>query len=395
MQEMMIRVHLKGNGCTRMVTMFEIYIESRDQFTYNAVTWYIGKKTELTSAVAAIVNARDPSPKVLNMARGYGVLAAYGVWYACEESSEAYCTDSKPEPWRRVILKGENDGIIHAFIKEALIAYKECIALLRANDGITIYSWDDHDGWGSVGDAPRRQIDSLLLPQNIGDKLLHDLKTFVSPSTYEQYTRLNLPMIKIIMLHGTPGSGKTSLVRCLASELGLNIANYAGDDVQTFSDALVQAPAKTIVSVEDIDCILGTQGNQREKRGFAQLLNALDAVSRKDPLIVCFTTNFPGSLDIAVRRRVDHCIEFRHALKNQCVQLITRFFPESSDAAEKLWSTLTNDGCRAITMAMLQKFLVRSMKYDSPWDLLKDDPDAFTALFDVASNTSRSQHMYM
>ena len=377
-----------------MSPQFEIYIESRDQYTYNAVTWYIGLQGTVTSVVATIVNARDPSPKVLNMARGYGFLDSHGIWYSCEESSDAYCTDTKPEPWRRVILKGPDESTVHDFIKKALVSYKECIVTLKANDGVTLYAWDDHDGWVSMGDAPHRPMESLLLPQNVGDKLLQELQTFISPSTSAQYSRLNLPLIKIIMLHGTPGSGKTSLVRCLASELGLHIANYSGDDVHTFSDALVQAPAKSIVSVEDIDCILGTQGNQREKRGFAQLLNALDAVSRKEPLIVCFTTNFPGTLDIAVRRRVDHCIEFRHAIKSQCLQLINRFFPDLDDA-DTLWATLTRDGCRTITMAILQKFLVRSMKYESPWALLKDDAEAFTALLDVSSESSRAEHMYM
>jgi SpoVK/Ycf46/Vps4 family AAA+-type ATPase len=174
----------------------------------------------------------------------------------------------------------------------------------------------------------------------------------------------------------------------------MNIANFAGDDMHTFSEALVQAPAKSIVSVEDIDCVLGTSGNQRDKRGFAQLLSTLDAVTRKDPLIVCLTTNFPGGLDVAVRRRVDHCIEFKYATKAQAVALVTRFFPSFEDA-DALWSTLTNDGRRSIAMATLQKFLVRSMKYSSPWALLDDDPEAFTSLMDVVATESGAATMYL
>lgn len=377
-----------------MKHVFEISIESKDQYALNAVTWYIGQKIDVTSATAVIVNARDSSPTILNMAKGHGYLEAYNIWYLCEESSEAYCTDSKPELWRKVTLKGENESDVHSFVKEALVAYRQCLATLKASEGVTIYAWDDHDGWISVGDAPRRPIESLFLPHDAAEKLLRELKAFVSPKTHQQYAHLNVPLIKIIMLHGTPGSGKTSLVRCLASELGISIANYAGSDMETFSDAILQAPPKSIVAVEDIDCILGaSNGNQREKRGFSQLLNALDAVYRKDPLIVCLTTNSPGSLDVAVRRRVDHCIEFKHAVKTQCLELIQRFFPTFEDT-EKLWCHLTQDGCRAITMAMLQKFLVRSMKYGSPWDLLRDDPEAFTSLIDVVANTSNAHHIY-
>lgn len=379
--------------------MCELVVESRDVYTFHSVAWYIGtQSTDVTSSLAAVVNARDPDPKILHLARGYGAIG--DISYACEESPEAYCTDARPEPWRRVVLKGPSKDRLTAFVEAALAAYRECIATLRANDGVTLYAWDDQDGWVSVGDAPRRPIHSLLLPGNAGTTLLHELKEFIAPQTRTAYALLNIPMIKILLLHGVPGSGKTSLVRCIASELGMNIANYAGEDIQTFSEALVQAPSKTIVSVEDIDCVLGTTASQREKRGFAQLLSALDAVTRKEPLIVCLTTNFPGGLDVAVRRRVDHCVEFKYATKSQAVGLISRFFPNLAETdtvlpdAETLWAALTERGCRSITMATLQKFLVRSMKYESPWSLLEDDPDAFSSLLNVVSPPCTAQSMY-
>lgn len=373
---------------------FQLVIESKDLYTYHAVAWFIFKHKPEASALASVINARDPHPKVLQLARGYGYLESLDIWYQCDETADAYCTDTRPEPWRRITLKGYDSCVVRTFVEMALVAYKEHIATLRANDGLALYSWDDHDGWVSMGDAPKRSIDTLLLPGDAAKTLLEELKDFVSPHTRENYAALNIPMIKILMLHGVPGSGKTSLVRCLASELGFNVATYTGDDVHMFSDALMQAPAKCIVSVEDIDCMLGTGGNQREKKGFAHLLNAFDAVARKEPLIVCFTTNFPGGLDIAIRRRVDHCLEFKHATKAQVFKLVQRFFPNLDDV-EKLWDIMTDSSTKKITMAMVQKFLVRSMKYYSPWTLLKEDPDAFQSLRDVVSESSSTHHMYM
>lgn len=375
--------------------MHELVIESRDTYTYHAVTWYIGTRSpHMASSLAAVVNARDPSPTILHLARGQG--SVNDITYVCEETTEAFCTDARPEPWRKVVLRGPSRDALTAFVETALRSYRERIATLRANDGVTLYAWDDHDGWISVGDAPHRSMESLLLPGNDGPALLQELQTFLAPETREKYAVLNIPMIKIILLHGVPGSGKTTLVRCLASELGMHIANFAGDDMQTFSEALMQAPAKSIVSVDDIDCVLGgASGNdQRGKRGFAQLLSTLDAVTRKEPLIVCMTTNFPGGLDVAVRRRVDHCIEFKHATKSQAVAMIKRFFP-ALDNPDHVWATLTKDNHRSIAMATLQKFLVRSLKCSSPWALLDDDPDAFTSLIEVVSADSSAHTMYM
>lgn len=374
---------------------FELIIESRDVYTYHAITWFISQKTNQASSLASIINARDPTATILCLARGYGHITDRDIWYTCEETPDAYCTDARPEPWRRVLLKGKAKGEVCAFLQDALKSYREYIASLKANNGIIMYSWDDGDGWLSSGDAPFRSMDSVLLPGRSGEKLLEDLRVFVDPGTQARYAALNIPLIKVVMLHGIPGSGKTSLVRCIASELGLNIANYSGNDPTMLSDALSQMPSKSLVCVDDIDCMFGNATNQREKRGFSQLLNALDAVTRKEPLIVCLTTNFPGSLDVAIRRRVDHCIEFKYATKVQATHLIRKFFPDLDDPC-KMWSELTGDGRRHISMATLQKFLVQSMKYSSPWELLREDPEAFTSLLDiVAKDTASVGHLYM
>lgn len=297
---------------------FELVVESRDVYTYHAITWFISQHIKNQgSALASIINAREPTATVLCLARGYGHLTDRDIWYSCEETADAYCTDSRPEPWRRVLLKGASKDHVCAFLQDAIKSYRDYVASLKASNGIVMYAWDDADGWLSTGDAPARSIHSLLLPAQVGEKLLDNLRVFMDPETQTKYLALNIPLIKIVMLHGIPGSGKTSLVRCLASELGLNIATYSGNDPTMIPDAIAQLPAKSLVCVDDIDCLLGSTGNQREKRGFSQLLSAMDAVTRKEPLIVCLTTNFPGTLDIAIRRRVDHCIEFKYATKQQ------------------------------------------------------------------------------
>jgi hypothetical protein len=374
----------------------ELVVESKDVYTYHAITWFISQhKTSQQQALASVINAREPTATVLCLAKGYGHIPERDIWYSCEETPDAYCTDSRPEPWRRVLLKGLSKDHVCAFLQDAIKTYREYIASLKASNGIIMYAWDDSDGWLSSGDAPVRSMDSVLLPGKVGEKLVDDLRVFMDPKTQARYSALNIPLIKIVMLHGIPGSGKTSLVRCIASELGLNIANYSGNDPTMLSDALSQIPSKSLACVDDIDCLLGTTGNQREKRGFSQLLNAMDAVTRKEPLVVCLTTNFPGALDVAIRRRIDHCIEFKHATQQQGVSLITKFFPDL-DNPKEFWSEITKDGRVSLSMATLQKFLVQSMKYTSPWELLKVDPAAFTSLHEIVTTDAASVgHLYM
>lgn len=605
--------------------MGELVLESRDLYPYYATTWYIATLVDPPSRLAVVINARETAAHILTLARGEGPLPGHEIYYRCEESHEAYCTDTRPEPWRRVVLKGASAETLAEFVKTALTAYREHNASLKSQGGISMFAWDDHDGWVSHGEALPRTLDTLFLSGDQAPRLLEDLKNFVAAETRDVYARLSIPMVKVILLHGVPGSGKclgrdtpvltydgstkfvqdievgdalmgddgtprrvlglgrgreemfrlttddgesytmnrshimclvgptgtvkemsvneyltlslsermtyhgyripkirawagvrpctaseayvwgtrgivsptlkrasivlrrewlaglrdasafrigstawhvtltesmdprdilfmarsvgfraildghivkitegmstteygfslvsigqgdyygfevdgngrfclgdltvthnTSLIRCIASELGLSVATYSGTDVDMFSDSIAHAPSRSLVAIDDIDCLLGS-GNQREKNGFSKLLNVLDGVTRKEPLIVFMTTNFPGTLDIALKRRVDHCLEFTHATRDQAVKLIAHFFP-SLDAPAKLWETLVAESSKRVPMSALQKFLTRSLKYGDPYALLRDDAKAFTSLVDVISPKDAAvAHMY-
>lgn len=120
------------------------------------------------------------------------------------------------------------------------------------------------------------------------------------------------------LFYGTPGCGKTAMVRALAQELDLpvhvfDLASMRNRDLRNkWGNATADLPA--IVLFEDIDSVFdGRNSLQEDGVTFDCLLNCLDGVERADGLLTIVTTNKPETLDDALRYRpgrIDVCLEF-------------------------------------------------------------------------------------
>lgn len=235
--------------------------------------------------------------------------------------------------------------------------------------------------WHQSGPPRRRRpFDSVLLPGNLANELLADVKDFLRASQW--YADRGIPYRRGYLLHGPPGCGKSSFIQALAGELEYHICLLRLSEVALTDDhlqrLLTDAPERTIILLEDIDAAFtavppagSTDSNapalMRNRPyayntlTFSGLLNALDGVAAAEGRIVFMTTNHVEHLDPALIRpgRVDRLMHIGMATRGMVRLLFTRFFPDVAAVEVERALPGPPDAVTTLSMAHVQGVLLQ------------------------------------
>lgn len=176
------------------------------------------------------------------------------------------------------------------------------------------------------------------------------------------------------LIHGNPGTGKTSFVRGIAVEHDIpvhvfDLGSMGNNDLRTaWTEMLRDVPCAALI--EDIDAVYGIEGDQgvfdaRAPRGqaptFDALLQCIGGISTCDGVLLFVTTNHPERIDHALRRggRVDMEIEFLAMDREGRIKMASRILGERDGAAAADDRTLTHSDGVEISPADFQERLCR------------------------------------
>lgn len=380
-------------------------VESKDAYLFGACCWYLHRlpraddlgqpppvppftEESASAVVATVLHAKDPSRRVVALlACGRGLARFRSHWLEYRVLSTAPLpTDGKPEAARQLQVdvvaadrdERGDDEVLTVFVCAALDEYRKHVFGNDCDDlqgGVAYWSWDDSSGcWSKARCRRPRPLDTLYLPRE-ASRLVEDFQRFCSPESVARYRDLHVAPTRVYMLHGRPGSGKSSLIHCLASHMGLGVATLTFEPGFCDADvrlALDTVPPGCLVRMEDVDCLFD---DRRRAVGsaaaggatFAGLLAALDECGTAGGvggghLGVFLTTNRLCALDAALRRRIDYVLEFGWATRAQTAAMIARYLPgTSAQRVETFWHRVTA-ACRGFPMSALQKFLLRVLQ---------------------------------
>ena len=232
------------------------------------------------------------------------------------------------------------------------------------------------NGWDEIGSYKPRLLNTVILPQEQKDRVINDLEQFRKSQNW--YESMGIPYHRGYLLHGPPGTGKTSFVTALSSHFKNRVylidLNMQTDD--TLAHAVRYCHKGSFIVLEDVDCCTKKR-IKKETRNNAEaptptpaaeasvkgvtlsgLLNVLDGIQSPSGVAFFMTTNHVEALDVALLRpgRVDLQEYIGPASAEQKTQLYFAFFPEDTkEAAAEFIGRATE----ALTMASMQGELLK------------------------------------
>jgi chaperone BCS1 len=143
-----------------------------------------------------------------------------------------------------------------------------------------------YDYWARMDSRKPRPLPSVFLPAGVAESVVADVREFMGAE--EWYARRGIPYRRGYLLHGIPGSGKTSFICALAGELKLDlyILSLSGalHTDSSLPQLLARVPPFSLVLIEDIDAAFDGRDKRNGDSGlsFAGFLNALDGAASRD-----------------------------------------------------------------------------------------------------------------
>ncbi|KAB8256778.1 P-loop containing nucleoside triphosphate hydrolase protein [Aspergillus pseudonomiae] len=236
-------------------------------------------------------------------------------WFANMERLHFYAV-----PWKRHVL----DDLMNEIHKTPVNGDPKQVAVY---EGFKVGSSSQ---WMQVASKQPRFFSTVVLDQDKKRHIVEDLKEFLDPRTKSWYQSRGFPYRRGYLIHGPPGTGKSSLSLALASFSYLDIyalsLSAVGLDETILATLFRDLPKHCIILLEDIDeaGIKKRSGDSPPSRKpdhngvdripwsggsvtLSAVLNAIDGVAAQEDRILIMTTNHPEQLDPALLRpgRVD------------------------------------------------------------------------------------------
>lgn len=199
--------------------------------------------------------------------------------------------------------------------------------MVRASDQkLKRFSYDN-SYWEHDFIYTNKQVSTIFFPEK--KDILNRIDQF--SKSKELYLSRGIEWYFGLLLHGKPGSGKTSFGKALARYTNrdlytLSLGGMIDDD---FKRAFGSIGANALLLLDDVDiCMNGRDDTQSKGIKLNTLLSCLDGTNSRSDLLVVMTTNRIEVLDEALTRkgRVDMIQEVSYPDRNSVERFVQNFY---------------------------------------------------------------------
>jgi len=258
--------------------------------------------------------------------------------------------------------ENSKEDILEDFCKYCADEYK---FFLTGKTWVQQIYTNHYNEWKSSPSNNYRKLDTIILKNNIKDKIKNDVQLFLNSE--EWYQHRDIPYTRGYLFYGHPGTGKTSMIKGLSLFSKRHIHYLMLNEVENDSQLLELVKninyKETILVIEDIDAMLNiVKSRNPDKKSYEEyieekektdkmttdewrkkeyeferkkstitlsgLLNVIDGLFSSHGRILIMTTNHPEILDAALIRpgRIDCKFLFDNCDIEQIGKLYEMFF---------------------------------------------------------------------
>lgn len=239
----------------------------------------------------------------------------------------------------------EQDEVTMTILGRSHKTYDKIFKLIKDkdldSDKVIVHSFDDD--WRRESEQRRRPLDTVCLNKGVKEKIIKVIDDFKKREDFN--IRHGINHQTAIILYGPGGTGKSSIIKAIASHYEINVHRLSSSALSNIEKAFSRLPENALVSIEDIDSNSGLHEREREKTkseetqetpisemftltSMSDVLNAIDGIHCSHGRILIATTNHLDKLDKALLRsgRFDLKIEIGYADNYAVEQFIDRFY---------------------------------------------------------------------
>ncbi|KAI3965499.1 hypothetical protein MKW92_016577 [Papaver armeniacum] len=172
-----------------------------------------------------------------------------------------------------------------------------------------------HNGtgrWKSIPFTHPTNLDTVAMDPDLKDKVKSDLESFLKSKQY--YHKLGRVWKRSYLLHGQPGTGKSSFIAAMAKFLSYDIYDIDLSNVTDDSDLkllLLSTTNRSVIVIEDLDRFLNEKSTTISVSGILSFMDGVFSCCGEERIMV-ITMNSKEKIDPAILRpgRIDVQIYF-------------------------------------------------------------------------------------
>jgi len=249
---------------------------SDDEYYYNLICWYL-LKFHYTKNNNIVLN-NSPGGNCLTNGNKFRIDSCkITIQYKNKEIKiESINTEIKHENSytygfiKKLIIKCISKELLEDFLHN--VEEKKYNICNKIKGEISIYNpvVEGHPEWELYRNFPTRNIETVIINHKIKNNIINNIETFYKDK--DDYIKYGIPHKNVILLHGPPGTGKSSILFSLASYFNkdvylLNFGSEINDE--KFIHLMAHIDKNSFLFLEDVDALFKNRESvSKGKSGF-------------------------------------------------------------------------------------------------------------------------------